>query len=241
MYVRWLMLSLVTFFVTVQHARAQGYDYFGIGYNAALLKSEGLDFVVDRYNETRPYLTTQMPHPQYFDGISIHGGVGKGALLLNFGYTQQSCVVSASGIDATGVEIQRDLKDKWNTIDVGLGVNLGNSETKALALGVNFGLNSEKSLTRSDIPDDIGKANFEQVQKQFKIGISPFLQFIVASDGGAGLLIRPYYAWSPVKTEYSELNGFINPYTAVGDPYPIEGTLQGFGVTVLLVMMDGYE
>lgn len=219
---------------------AQGYDYFGIGYNMAFLQSEGLDFVTNRYNETRPYLYDQMDEPRYFDGLSIRGGLARNAFLVDFGYTQQSCVVSAEGIDATGVAIQRDLKNKWNTLDVAFGVNVGDGEKGAFALGVNFGLNSEKSLTRSDTPDNIGKANFAQVQKQFKVGISPFVQLILAGEGGAGVLIRPYYAWSPVTTDYSELNAYINPYTAVGDPNPLDGDLKGLGVTVLIVGFDPY-
>ena len=34
---------------------SQGFYYAGGGYNAAFMKSEGLDYVLNRYNETRPY------------------------------------------------------------------------------------------------------------------------------------------------------------------------------------------
>lgn len=235
------ILALFSLLIIAQRASAQDFDYFGAGYNMAFLKSDQLDFVVDRYNETRTYLTEEMNYPRYFDGISLHGGIGRNAFLFNFGYTQQSSVVGAEGVDASGVLVRREVKDKWNTIDIGLGVNLGSSDTKALSLGVNFGLNSEKSLTRADAPDAIGKANFEQVNKQFKIGISPFAQFIVATEDGVGILFRPYYAWSPVKTDYTNLNEYINPYTAIGDPYPLESTLKGFGISILIVAFDGYD
>ena len=238
---RVLIILLGFVLVANQTVKAQTYGYIGLGYNMSFLQSDGLDYVISRYNETRTYLDEQMKDPRYFDGMAIHFGLSQNAFLFDFGYTQQSCVVGAEGVDLSGVVQRREVKNKWNTIDFGFGVSLGNSETKALALGVNVGLNSEKSLTRADTPDKIGVANFAQVQKQFKIGLSPFVQFAVCSEDGFGVIFKPYYAWSPVKTDYTELNKYINPYTAPGDPSPIEGTLKGFGITVMLAFIDAEE
>ena len=224
--------------VTFGKVQAQDIFYAHIGYNAAVLKSEGLDFVVDRYNETRAYLTEPMPYPHYYDGLTLHVGGASSAFMYDFGLTYRSNVVSATGIDATGFEVQRDLKNKWNTFDVGLGVCVGGNEQFALMIGVNSAINSEKALTRADYPEDIGKANFEKVNSQFKIGFEPFVQMIVTNENGVGLLFKPYYSWSPILTEYTELNSYINPYTYVGDPYPIEGRLTGFGLSVSLVRYD---
>lgn len=235
-----IAILLIACVMCIGHISAQGYDYLGLGYNMGFLRSEGLDFVVDRYNETRPYLNDQMEQPRYFDGFAIHGGVGRGLLLLNLGYTQQSSKVSAEGTDATATTVQRDLKNKWNTFDLGIGLNIADGDRGAFGLGVNMGLNSEKALTRTGAPDDIGKEKFEEVQKQFKVGFSPFVQIILTGDSGTGLLIRPYYAWSPMTTDYTELNAAINPATAAGDPTPLEGDLKGFGITLLVVSMDGY-
>jgi hypothetical protein len=148
---------------------SQGFYYAGGGYNAAFLKSEGLDYVINRYNETRPYLDETMPSPHFYDGLTFHFGGAANAFFWDFGFTYRSCVVSATGVDASGTEQQRDVKNKWNTFDVGLGVNLGNSDTKALMIGINNGLNSEKSLSRADTPEDIGVANFAKVNSQFKM------------------------------------------------------------------------
>ena len=230
------LLAIITF-LGITPAKSQSYGFGGIGYNMSFLQSDGLDFVIGRYNDTRAYLTETMENPRYFDGISIHFGGAQKAFLFDFGYTQQSCVVSASGVDQSGIEQQRDVKDKWNTIDIGLGVSAGASDHFSLAAGVNFGLNSEKYLTRAETPDNIGTANFAQINKQFKFGISPFVQFTITGES-AGLLIRPYYAWSPVKTDYYDLNAYINPYTYILDPINIEGTLKGFGVSVLFILYE---
>lgn len=229
------ILFISILFILGSTGYSQGFYYAGGGYNAAFLKSEGLDYVINRYNETRPYLDETMPSPHFYDGLTFHFGGAANAFFWDFGFTYRSCVVSATGVDASGTEQQRDVKNKWNTFDVGLGVNLGNSDTKALMIGINTGLNSEKSLTRADTPEDIGIANFAKVNSQFKIGFEPFVQFIVATENGLGILFKPYYSWSPIKTDYTELNAYINQYTYINDPSPIEGVLKGFGLSIMLV------
>lgn len=228
------ILLLTTINIT-ETGKTQGYSYGGLGYNASYLKSEGLDFVIDRYNETRPYLTTIMPYNRYYDGITAHFGGAANYFAYDIGFTYRSSVVSASGIDGSGIEVQRDLKNKWNTWDFSMGINLGNSDTKALTIGINTALDSEKSLTRSDTPDKIGVANFAKVNSAFKIGFEPYIQLILATEEGFGILLKPYYSWTPVKTDYSELNQYINPYTYINDPIPIEGKLSGFGINIILI------
>ena len=166
---RLLFLLVLTFStVSAQMLTAQNYYYRGIGYNAALLKSEGLDFVIDRYNQTRSYLDDKMEYCHYYDGPSFRSGLSYNHFFIDFGFTYRSCKVSASGIDASGVRQQRDLKNKWNTFDLALGLGAGANENIALAFGVNIGLNAEKTLTRADTPDKIGVANFAKVNSQFK-------------------------------------------------------------------------
>jgi len=228
------ILLLTTINIT-ETGKTQGYSYGGLGYNASYLKSEGLDFVIDRYNETRPYLTTIMPYNRYYDGITAHFGGAANYFAYDIGFTYRSSVVSASGIDGSGIEVQRDLKNKWNTWDFSMGINLGNSDTKALTIGINTALDSEKTLTRSDTPDKIGVANFAKVNSAFKIGFEPYIQLILATEEGFGILLKPYYSWTPVKTDYSELNQYINPYTYINDPIPIEGKLSGFGINIILI------
>ncbi len=232
-----LLFLLVFTFSTVctQVLTAQNYYYRGIGYNAALLKSEGLDFVIDRYNQTRSYLDDKMEYCHYYDGPSFRSGLSYNHFFIDFGFTYRSCKVSASGIDASGVRQQRDLKNKWNTFDLALGIGAGANENIALAFGVNIGLNAEKTLTRDDTPDKIGVANFAKVNSQFKIGFEPFAQLILATDKGLGLAFRPYFSWTPVQTDYYELNSYINQYTYVNDPLSIKGKLSGFGLSVILV------
>lgn len=222
----------VLLFCCISSLFAQGTAYFGLGYNMSFFQSDGLDFVVDRYNETRTYLDEPMPYCRYFDGLSLHFGGSKGAFMVDGGFTFRSTIVSASGTDASGIVQQRDLKDKWNTFDLGLGANIGASDNFSLAIGINTGVDSEKSLTRADTPDNIGVANFEKVNSQYRIGFEPFIQFIIASEGGVGLKIRPYYSFSPVTTDYYDLNAYINPYTYAGDPITIPGKLSGFGITL---------
>jgi hypothetical protein len=229
------LFALFAFCLIATQLSAQNYYYRGAGYNMAFLKSEGLDYVIDRYNQTRTFLDDKMEYCRYYDGPSLRSGLCYNHFFVDFGFTYRSSKVSASGVDATGIRQQRDIKNKWNTFDLGLGIGLGANDNIALAIGVNMGLNSEKTLTRVATPDEIGKANFAKVNGQFKIGFEPFAQLILATDGGFGVLFRPYFSWTPVETDYYEANRYINEFTYTSDPSVIKGKLSGFGLSVVLV------
>ncbi len=229
------VLLIILFYnnVSAQHAY-----YFGAGYNASVLHSDGLDYVIDRYNETRTYLDDEMEYCRYYDGITTHVGGTASAFAWDFGFTQRASTVSASGEDVTGTIQQRDLKSKWNTWDIGLGVCLGAEDNFALMIGINTGIDSEKQLTRADSPENINTANFEKVNSQYKVGFEPFVQFIAATDNGFGIMFKPYFSWTPVTTDYYELNSYINPYTYANDPMTIEGRLTGFGISLSLLYYE---
>lgn len=228
-------LTLALCIMLTAQLRAQDFFYAGIGYNISFYQSEGLDFVIDRYNETRPYLTTTMPYARHFDGITMHIGGATNSFIYDFGYTQRACTVTALGVDISGEEVRRDVKSKWNTYDIGLGVSLGNSDKFAFMLGVNTGINSEKADSRSAVSDNIGVARYTTVVKKFKVGFEPFVQLLLTSDNGLGILFKPYYTWTPTETNYADLNAYINPFTYTADPLEINGKLTGYGLSIMLI------
>lgn len=218
---------------------AQKTFYGAAGYNLSIMKSEGLDYVVDRYNATRSYLDDQMDYMHYYDGIHLAIGAGQGPVLITFGFTQRQSKSSASGKDQTGTVQQRDLKNKWNTYDMGIAFGF-NSDHLGLYLGCSMGINAEKTLTRVGSADEVGTANFEKVNSQYKAGFDPYISIAVPM-GGAAFIIKPYFSWTPVKTDYYKLNQFINPYTYANDPVNIEGRLTGYGCTISLGFYDYSE
>lgn len=234
------LFILSAVFIFSNSLKSQGYYYAGIGYNMAFLHNEGMDFVVDRYNDTRAYLDEPMEYPRYYDGASIHFGGAAKAFMFDLGWTVRSCKVSAVGIDLSGTEQQRDLKSKWNTFDMGLGISLGGSHSFAMMFGVNTGIGNEKQYTRIDAPDDVHTADYEKINSNFKIGFEPFVQFILSSADGMGLLIKPYYSLTPLMSDYYALNEGLNPNTYLNDPLTIEGRLTGFGISFIIVAY-GYD
>lgn len=206
--------------------------YFSVGYNGNMFKSENLDFVIDRYNETRTYLDKTMDYPHYLDGLDLHIGGGS-KMLFDIGYAWRGAEVSANGIDATGVDQQRDLKYKFGVWNFALAYNFLNSTNFMLALGYNQTLGSEKIYTRVGPATDIENENYEDIIKSFSPAAEFFVQIGVPLTESVGLLIKPYYHLNLVETDYGDVNRMINPATAAADDYELPSKPMGFGISVM--------
>ncbi|MBC8172337.1 MAG: hypothetical protein H7X71_00400 [Chitinophagales bacterium] len=214
-------------------AHAQG-AYFGMGYNTTFAGADELDFVINRYNETRNYLDMEMELPHFQDGFVLHIGIHAGAFLLDVGYTGRSAKVSATGTDVTGTHQQRDFKTKMNSIDIGLGGVLAQNSDLAFALGINTAMGNEKSQTRSGLSDDINTIDYLDIDKSFTIAFEPFMQFIFSPTEDLAFIIKPYYHMRLMKIDYAPVNAAMNPSTAGNDPFIMEGKQKGFGISVMM-------
>jgi hypothetical protein len=208
------------------------YGYIALGYNGNYLSAENLDFVIDRYNETRVYLDDQMEYPHYLDGFDIHIGGGD-KVLVDVGYTWRSAKVSASGVDASLTEQQRDLKFKFGAFDFGLGFNVINSGT-VVSIGYNLTVGTEKYFSRLAPVGDVDKEDYDLIFKSFNPGGDVFIQFLFPFSDNNSLLIKPYYHFSYVVTDYAALNEALNPATASFDEPILESQLGGFGCSVMI-------
>ncbi len=206
--------------------------YFSVGYNGNIFKSEKLDFVIDRYNETRAYLDKTMDYPHYIDGLDLHFGGGS-KVIFDIGYAWRGAEVSASGIDASGINQQRDLKYKFGVWNFALAYNFLNSTDFMLALGYNQTLGSEKIESRVGPAADIENENYTDIIKSFSPAAEFFIQVGVPLTERAGLLIKPYYHLNLVETDYGDVNRAINPATAAADDFELLSAPGGFGISIM--------
>lgn len=213
---------------------AQNSMYFGLGYNASLLKADDLDFVINIYNDTRGYLDKTMSTPHYMDGFTTHLGIGLNFLLIDFGFTGRSSKISASGVDFSGKEQQRDVKIKYHSFDLGLGAIVAKETDFSFALGVNLNIGNEKSETRAGNADAISDIDYTEIEKQFGFAYEPFIQFVLAPTENLAFIIQPYYHANLHEMNYAPLNYAINPATASGDPNVLNGLLKGFGIKLMM-------
>lgn len=221
---------ILIFLVALPRFLFSQFGYMSMGYNANLFESEQLNFVVDRYNETRTYLDEEMAHPNYFDGFEIHAGGGDN-VLVDIGFAWRSSKVSASGVDASGTNQQRDLKYKFGSFEFGIGYVAVKGEIK-IAAGYNQTLGSEKAYSRVDLAEEVNSTDYDLVFKSFNPGADIFILFIFPVADGNAILLRPYYHFSYGTTDYAGLNEALNPATAAADPQVLESSFKGFGASL---------
>ncbi|MFI5172729.1 MAG: hypothetical protein ACHQFW_10080 [Chitinophagales bacterium] len=212
--------------------------YFSIGYNVNYFTSENLDFVVTRYNETRTYLDKQMNLPRYFDGLDMHIGTGE-RVFTDFGFSWRSSKVSAEGIDATGVNNERDLKYKHGDWGLGVGYYFIQSDSK-IGLGYYQTFGFEKISTRVGPADNISEVDYEKFFSELNAGGEIFLQSLLVLNENTAFIVRPSYHFSFTSTDYAPVNAMINPATAGSDPEILESKLHGIGISVMLAF-GSYE
>jgi hypothetical protein len=215
---------LVFLMLATNQVQAQDVNtYFHIGYNASFPTGlDSLNYVIDRYNETRSYLDVQMEQITYLDGMTLNWGVYAGPVLFGFGYTGGGQKRYGQGVDATSNLMRRDLKVKSRMFDMDLGVRMINSSVGHLTLGSTFIFSSFVVKTRVAEESQIKKTDWTKINDgdTFMFGISIFLRWA----GKNGFFLQPYYTFTPgdiFTQDMTVVNSAINSYTFAADPSPL--------------------
>ncbi|MBK8551745.1 MAG: hypothetical protein IPL53_12050 [Ignavibacteria bacterium] len=83
------ILMLLCFITSISNANSQDEKiYLTAGYNFNFPNASSVNFIIDRYNETRSYLTTKMDNINSMSGFDFSvGGIFSTGLLLEGGVT----------------------------------------------------------------------------------------------------------------------------------------------------------
>jgi hypothetical protein len=194
------------------------------GYNAGNANFDGLNFVIDRYNNTRSYLTKRMDKVDFVKGLSFGIGMGFTKVNVDLSYNMKSSSeASAEGV-VNGTAFRRDLKTSINTFNVGFDYLVSSSRSLDTRVGASLGFGSSKVFTRV-YPTSQAPAEYQEVndispgttQSLFAISIFPKFTFYPGITG-LSLYIKPFYEKHLTDVDYSNVNAVINPVTYVNDP-----------------------
>ena len=204
----------------------------GLGYNASFVNAKSANFVIDRYNETRTWLSKPMEHITYMDGISWNATGTIGVFLIDFNYNHRATVISAEGDNGNGM-MRRDIKVKDGSFGFGIGLNIIESNpTIGLGFDADIGRLSFKS--RMYKPEISAEGNYEELDAILTSGGTVWIQtMIYGGDHGVGLAIRPYYHFDFSDYNYQWFNQSINPDTYHLDKDDQHDKLNHFGIQIL--------
>ena len=204
---------------------------FEIGYNMHFMKPDGPNFVVDRYNETRTFLTDDLDQFGYFDGFTLGWGIsgGPGTPYFEVGLNGRAQKRHAEGT-VSGIDYRRDLKIRNHTIYLGLGLVTGDGAI--LIPGVRGEFGNLKARTRIGTIDDYKSEDWEEVHDSFAFYLTGFVKIAVGL-----FVIEPYYSFDLLSGNsvdgFESVNQAINPNTYQNDPDPLPFDGGGFGIRLV--------
>jgi len=202
----YILVSLALLFCC-HDSNCQTKANIGIGYNIGThVKTDGLGFVIGRYNDTRTYLTTKMKEPRFFRGMNLALDFFYPKCLLDFEWIGRKSDVMA---EDTQSNTRRDFRYKVSSFNFGFGIKMNNKKSGVMGsyLGIDFNMISIKNYTRVyQIGGD--KDGYRKINSEFAAGFSPFLQFV-----GNRFTTKLYYQFMLNKVNYWDVNRAINPKT----------------------------
>ncbi len=224
--VKRIFLVAITFIITMPSAFSQSMKIFGgLGFSASRGSYKGLNFVLDRYNQTRQgqsgaaNVNTSMGNIRFLSGVSWQFGLlvlpdeDEGLLL----YTGINRIGRAGSTYATVTNInggtdRRDVRFTANSVNFELGLG-GSYDYYMGMVGGSLDLITTKAYTK------INGGDYKNVMKDDAIGLSFFIDFSVSVSEFVAVGIKPYWQLVIIETDFTDLNRAINPATYSRDDY----------------------
>ncbi|OJJ13983.1 hypothetical protein BKI52_44765 [marine bacterium AO1-C] len=229
---------MVTNAYSQRRARKQYfYTVLGGGYHQANASPKGLNYVIERFNQTRNLVGDRafqnIEQPTGFSAfLGGYGYLGNTAILLELRYGNAGVNLNATERPPSGPAIERDLRFNMHNIQVSFGLMGVSTEN------FGFGVAVAPDLGFHLINDKSGDAEVEIINNfTFSAAFSLPVHVLI---GPIMLGIRPYYTLQLGTNDYTELNASLNPATYQRDPAEEQmSNLNYFGLEFRLGIVLG--
>ncbi len=229
---------------TMRYDKDRNYYLFGVGYHLTGIQNPGLNYIIDRYNETRQGQAGAATLTKEMDYLNNPGGFAFGMFLLDNKYLNGyffdlnaaflKSKAHAEGLDVNQNPASRDLELRMGNYSLDFGFMF--YQSPFIDLGIGMGT----SFLWGTITTRTGNADFENAQDIISGGFQffPQINFFLTKSVPVSLSVKPYYYIDLIKTDFSDLNEFINPYTASDDPAEDQqGRFSHLGAQIRLNLM----
>lgn len=230
-----LSVVFLVLFSTCLLNKALAQNFVEISYNAAIpMEFDNLNFIIDRYNETRDYLDLEMKNVTYLDGKSYSIGERFGNYEFAVGYTGAGNKVKAEGYNNSGLFIQRQVKVKTSVFNLSFSCDIMQMKNGSIQLGFGLQYGRFKVKTRVEEKEVIRKAEWDYINIADKqlITVTAFLRY---SKFRPGFFLQPYIQYMPgefAQIDLTVVNETLNPYTYGGDPSPLNVSNMAVGLKI---------
>ncbi len=226
-----MFIVIIVFFSQMVFAQV---GFFGMSYNIGYGEFQDFNYVVDRYNETRPYLTQEMDHIELTHGMSFDFGYALPGFLCGMGLQYNRAKVSAIGI-IDEEKVQRDLKIHAVNIPFDFAIAIGEYGF-SWAPGIGFNFMLWKYLSRTGKPSKIDDYEYHKASADMEIHMKLFTKFIFGgvTESGWGLIFEPYYNLGLIGSDMTSMNRDLNPETYINDHKKSE-KFSHYGVRLMVL------
>lgn len=194
-----------------------------VGYTVGLVSPEGLDRVLNQYNDERPWLRNQLSDVNFLNGYSIGLRYKIDRIAFDFKWENQINRTTANGLDPiTDTEFEQTLFFKISTFGIGLESFLN----EKISVHGNFEFNKFRVRTEiTNVTDRFELLNNWSTGSTFSAGYNFVGSKLVHVS------IRPYVTFGWTNHPLDDLNRNLNPDGAVVNG--IEEEFMNFGLKVI--------
>ncbi len=212
-----------------------------IGYNAHFTRPDGLNQIVEVYNETYD-LTTEMKPFTNMDGLTYGFMVAFAPMVFDVGYNHRSQNRFALGT-INGQPAERRLRAVINSGHLGMSIALASDDGFFLTLGGRLNVGNMRVRTKVGLEDDIREQEWDNLYNELYMDIDVSLRFALPF-----LSIEPFYVISADQLygpsspiTFSNLAPVNESLNNVPSPELLPLMNNGFGVRIeilILTMLD---
>lgn len=227
--------------------------YYSGGYNFSETNLDGLNYVINSYNDQRTHLTRDLNEINLTHGFTVSGGVVIAKnLLIDIGFTQRRGYSYSDETLLVDQPYKRELLARINTIGIGIGKYIFWQDGYKLLVGSTFDFGKVVLRTRLYNTNDETIPGYVDVGQEFEqdlpnnndiFAITPYVQFSYSPWGKQfELVIRPYYQIQTKESDFTYVNQAWNPNTYQNDPPDAtKNFVNNFGLQLKLSVFMGID
>lgn len=219
------IFTLVAVFISSSSLLSQNLRVIGgVGANFSRGNLKGLNFVLNRYNETRQGAAGQANVTRAMQDIKSLSGL---SLQLGFHAEFESGFILATGFSRVGrrgstyAEVtdinnragRRDVRYTANSFNIELATGFSLFGSGYFLIGGSTDFFNVKSYTKLNDND------YEEVMSDLSLGLSLFTDLSIFLNEYLALGVKPYYQIGVLKNDFTPLNRAINRATYTNDDF----------------------
>ncbi len=240
------LLILLTFIIVAMGVQSQ--TYVALGYNAATpLKFQRFDYIIDNYNYNHPNLTKTMEYINFLQGFTMTSGYRYHGLFAEVSYRGATQTAEASYNDDNGFATTRELRARFRTLDISVGICAPFYDWNFFALGCGVSVGNFSIKTRS-VASYATNARWSDNLIRHGNTIFSYNFFVRYSPYGGLICLEPYVSITPSKflgidmmADLQSVNANLNPGTYQGSTEKLDAITGHAGMKIIVIIPFGKD